>query len=147
MTLKNYNHVETLLHSNLALYRNLAISQGVPPDADDYIYGQAMSHVLFDIYQSKNSVGVFGTLSGKVKKLKEQFMIEVVPMAHMNSKVREKFFIEYCLWSRMSDCDIDLEFLESSFRDTWEKFGTDQRYGLLNEANQFKFKWLDLMER
>jgi len=61
-------HVASLLKSNYSLYENLGKSQGMPDGVTDYVYVNAMSHVLFDLNQQTKPIGVFGTLSGNEGK-------------------------------------------------------------------------------
>ncbi|BAU47787.1 hypothetical protein SVA_1212 [Sulfurifustis variabilis] len=144
MATSQNNAVEQLYQHNIELYTVMARAQGVPREAKDWIFGNAMANTLFDINQKIKPVGLFGTLAGKVTDLKEQFLIEVVPFAHMPDAVRDKVFVDYCRWSRFDDSSVDISFLASAIDSVLAEMDPRHMSSLVADAERYNFKWLEI---
>ena len=138
-------HVNKLLRSNYFIYENLGKSRGVPEGVTDYVYVNAMSHVLFDLNQQNKPIGVFGTLSGKVAKFKERAMFEMVPFSKMAPGVAEKVFTEYVMLTVYFDPSADVDFISVELRNVFKEMPDDMKLSLLADAKPYGFRWLSLI--
>ncbi len=138
-------HVKRLLKSNYSLYETLGKSQGMPDDVTDYVYVNAMSHVLFDIDQQSKPIGILGSLTGKVEKFKEQAMLEMVPFSKMPPGVAETAFTEYVLLTVYSDSLADVKYIASALKNVFAEMPANLKASLLSDAKAYGFRWLTLI--
>lgn len=136
--------IEQKYRNNVELYTTMAKAQGVPPEAKDWIFGNAMAHTLFDLNQQIKPVGLFGMFTGKVTELKDRYLIEAVPFAHMSDDIRDRVFVDYCLWSRFNDPSVDTSFLASSIDSVLAEMDPRQMTSLVDDAEKFNFRWLEI---
>lgn len=128
--------------SALATCAMIAETQNIPKDAD-WTLGQAMAAVLFDINQSLSPTGVAGTILGRVGRLKERLMVEVVPFSKLPARDAKRAFIEYTLRSRFDAPDADPKAIRTGLVLGLLNCEKEALAALIQNANRHQFDWIE----